>query len=220
MHFSLFNFSWSFLISCLYCVPLALFLFVVTKHSHYIRTPIFALRFITFFLSLFDCFLPLNFFSFYCAFFLFLCRDELKITNASQFKYATDEDLKSIGMSRPEIRRLRKFYEKHFPHGYLSKIKRLLQAPTVIGGKRDENSGCTVNVTMASPSGSLSGASTGGASSKASSGSPNKAPNNKHIIPADAISVNKQLGTGEFGIVQQGVWTNGSERVSNVMEET
>ncbi|XP_011291095.1 activated Cdc42 kinase-like [Musca domestica] len=140
-------------------------------------------------------------------------KDELKITNASQFKYATDEDLKSIGMSRPEIRRLRKFYEKHFPHGYLSKIKRLLQAPTVIGGKRDENSGCTVNATMASPSGSLSGASTGGASSKASSGSPNKAPNNKHIIPADAISVNKQLGTGEFGIVQQGVWTNGSERI-------
>lgn len=140
-------------------------------------------------------------------------RDELKITNASQFKYATDEDLKSIGMSRPEIRRLRKFYEKHFPHGYLSKIKRLLQAPTAIG-KRDENSGGTMNPTVASPSGSLSGTSTCGASSKASSGSPNKAPNNKHIIPADAISVNKQLGTGEFGIVQQGVWTNGSERVS------
>ncbi|XP_061402876.1 activated Cdc42 kinase-like, partial [Musca vetustissima] len=140
-------------------------------------------------------------------------KDELKITNASQFKYATDEDLKSIGMSRPEIRRLRKFYEKHFPHGYLSKIKRLLQAPTAIGGKREENSGCTPSATMASPSGSLSGTSTGGASSKASSSSPNKAPNNKHIIPADAISVNKQLGTGEFGIVQQGVWTNGSERI-------
>lgn len=26
--------------------------------------------------------------------------------------------------------------------------------------------------------------------------------------------MNKQLGIGEFGIVQQGVWTNGSERVS------
>lgn len=44
--------------------------------------------------------------------------------------------------------------------------------------------------------------------------SPSKAPNNKHIIPADTICVNKQLGTGEFGIVQQGVWTNGNERVS------
>jgi hypothetical protein len=43
--------------------------------------------------------------------------------------------------------------------------------------------------------------------------SPSKIPNNKHIIPVDSISVNKQLGVGEFGIVQQGVWTNGNERV-------
>lgn len=44
--------------------------------------------------------------------------------------------------------------------------------------------------------------------------SPSKLPSNKHIIPADSICVNKQLGVGEFGIVQQGVWTNGTERVS------
>lgn len=37
---------------------------------------------------------------------------------------------------------------------------------------------------------------------------------NKHIIPADSILVNKELGTGEFGVVQQGVWTNDGERVS------
>lgn len=43
--------------------------------------------------------------------------------------------------------------------------------------------------------------------------SPNKISNNKHIIPLDAISVNKQLGVGEFGIVQQGVWSNGNERI-------
>lgn len=43
--------------------------------------------------------------------------------------------------------------------------------------------------------------------------SPNKIPNNKHIIPAEKICVNKELGTGEFGIVQQGVWTNGNDRV-------
>lgn len=43
---------------------------------------------------------------------------------------------------------------------------------------------------------------------------PSKAPSNKHIIPAEAICVNKQLGVGEFGIVQQGVWTDGTERVS------
>lgn len=44
--------------------------------------------------------------------------------------------------------------------------------------------------------------------------SPSKMPNNRHIIPAESICVNKQLGVGEFGIVQQGVWTNGNERVS------
>ena len=37
---------------------------------------------------------------------------------------------------------------------------------------------------------------------------------NKHIIPAESIIVNKELGTGEFGVVQQGVWTNDGERVS------
>lgn len=42
---------------------------------------------------------------------------------------------------------------------------------------------------------------------------PIKVPN-KHIIPAEAIIVNKELGTGEFGVVQQGVWTNDGERVS------
>ena len=41
---------------------------------------------------------------------------------------------------------------------------------------------------------------------------PVKVPN-KHIIPADSILVNKELGTGEFGVVQQGVWTNEGERV-------
>lgn len=46
--------------------------------------------------------------------------------------------------------------------------------------------------------------------------SPAKIPSNKHIIPADSICVNKQLGIGEFGIVQQGVWTNGTERVMTI----
>ena len=30
----------------------------------------------------------------------------------------------------------------------------------------------------------------------------------QHIIPADAISIVKELGAGEFGVVQQGVWTD------------
>lgn len=62
-------------------------------------------------------------------------RNELKISTVAHLKYASDEDLKQIGLSKPEIRRLRKYYEKYYPHGYLSKIKRLLQNPT---NKRDE----------------------------------------------------------------------------------
>ncbi|XP_054736937.1 activated Cdc42 kinase-like [Anastrepha obliqua] len=133
-------------------------------------------------------------------------KHELKITNAAHVKYATDEDLKHIGLSRPEIRRLRKFYEKHFPHGYLSKIKRLLQAPATIV-KRDGSEGNSTlsNASLHSATESPSTAHT--------ASSPSKAPNNKHIIPADSITVNKQLGTGEFGIVQQGVWTNGTDRI-------
>lgn len=56
-------------------------------------------------------------------------RNELKISMVSHLKYASDEDLKQVGLSKPEIRRLRKFYEKFYPHGYFSKIKRLLQTP-------------------------------------------------------------------------------------------
>ncbi|XP_030372790.1 activated Cdc42 kinase-like isoform X1 [Scaptodrosophila lebanonensis] len=133
-------------------------------------------------------------------------KNELKITNAAQFKYAADEDLRFIGLSRPEIRRLRKFYEKHFPHSYLSKIKRLLQAPTTIV-KREDGASAGAQAAVDSSSNASVSANKNGASS------PSKVPNNKHIIPADSISVNKQLGTGEFGIVQQGVWTNGSERI-------
>lgn len=61
-------------------------------------------------------------------------RNELKISLVLHLKYATDEDLRQVGLSKPEIRRLRKYYEKIYPHGYLSKIKRLLHNPGGIGG--------------------------------------------------------------------------------------
>lgn len=32
-------------------------------------------------------------------------------------------------------------------------------------------------------------------------------PPGKHIIPSNSISINKTLGEGEFGVVQQGIWT-------------
>lgn len=57
-------------------------------------------------------------------------------------------------------------------------------------------------------------AAAAGADGQGSGGNsrPSRVPS-KHIIPADAILVNKELGVGEFGVVQQGVWTNDGERV-------
>lgn len=68
---------------------------------------------------------------------IILSRNELKITAIHQLKYATDQDYRSVGFSRPEIRRLHKFYDKYCSQGYLSKIKRLLQTP-VTTSRRDE----------------------------------------------------------------------------------
>lgn len=73
----------------------------------------------------------------YLKFFSSVSRNELKISAIHQLKYATDQDFRTIGFSRPEIRRLHKFYDKYCSQGYLSKIKRLLQTP-VTTNRRDE----------------------------------------------------------------------------------
>lgn len=35
----------------------------------------------------------------------------------------------------------------------------------------------------------------------------------KHIISIEDITINKELGMGQFGVVQQGTWTTGNQRV-------
>ncbi|KAF5281236.1 hypothetical protein FQA39_LY05122 [Lamprigera yunnana] len=119
-------------------------------------------------------------------------KNELKITHPSQLKFATDGDLAGLRMSKPEVRRLRKYYEKHFPHNYLSKFKKLLSA-------RKQDSICT-DLTPTNTNENVS-----------VTRSP-RVPS-KHIIPAANITVNKELGMGEFGVVQQGVWSNEGERI-------
>lgn len=113
------------------------------------------------------------------------------MTHPSQLKFATEGDLAELGMSKPEMRRLRKYYEKHFPNNYLLKLKKLLTAR-----KHDpivHEPECPNNETLPIA----------------------KAPRvpSKHIIPAGNITVNKELGMGEFGVVQQGVWCNEGERI-------
>ncbi|XP_057330386.1 uncharacterized protein LOC130670836 isoform X2 [Microplitis mediator] len=117
-------------------------------------------------------------------------KGDLKVQSTAQLKYVTEEDLTAIGMSKPEMRRLKKYFQKHFPQNYLSKFKKMLLP------KREEPPPGAINVL----------------SIEKQDKPPIKVPN-KHMIPADAIIVNKELGIGEFGIVQQGVWSNDGERI-------
>ncbi|XP_071450901.1 activated Cdc42 kinase-like [Hetaerina americana] len=120
-------------------------------------------------------------------------RNDLKVQNVSQLKYVTEEDLQNIGMSKPEMRRLKKFFQKHFPQNYLSKFKKMILP------KKEEQ----WRILLPPPE---------EAAGRAGGRPPVRVPN-KHIIPSEAIMVNKELGTGEFGVVQQGVWTNEGERI-------
>ena len=107
----------------------------------------------------------------------------LQIQNVPQLKYVMEDDLRNIGMSKPECRRLKTFYNKYCPGNYASKIKKFL------GRKDDPREEFSLG--------------------KDSFGSRNqiKVPS-QHVIHADSIQVYKELGQGEFGVVQQGVWTD------------
>ncbi|XP_064083592.1 activated Cdc42 kinase-like isoform X2 [Macrobrachium nipponense] len=111
-------------------------------------------------------------------------KNDLKVQNVGQIKFVADEDLQAMGMSKPEVRRLKKYFHKYCPQTYLSKFKKILlarkdglESPEVVV---PDEAGDRPSVRVPS----------------------------KHIIPADAIVINKELGVGEFGVVQQGVWTN------------
>ncbi|XP_008194423.1 activated Cdc42 kinase-like isoform X2 [Tribolium castaneum] len=119
-------------------------------------------------------------------------KNTLKIAHPSQLKFTAESDLIEIGMSKPEMRRLRKYYDKHFPHNYLSKLKK------IINYKKQGQSSNDAYLLMNMDSLSVS-----------------RAPrvSSKHIIPAASITINKELGMGEFGVVQQGVWCNEGERI-------
>ena len=54
-------------------------------------------------------------------------RNKLHVTNIAQLKYVEDEDLVEIGLTKPEIRRLKKQYEKEYPKGAFGKIRRVIK---------------------------------------------------------------------------------------------
>ncbi|KAJ3654313.1 hypothetical protein Zmor_013508 [Zophobas morio] len=119
-------------------------------------------------------------------------KNTLKIAHPSQLKFTAESDLVEIGMSKPEMRRLRKYYDKHFPHNYLSKLKKIINYRKQ--GQSSNDAYLLMNIDSLSVSRSP------------------RVPS-KHIIPAASITINKELGMGEFGVVQQGVWCNEGERI-------
>jgi len=110
----------------------------------------------------------------------------------------SEEDLAGVGMTRPEMRRLKKYFGKHYPTNVLAKMKKKLLSSTIVrGGGGDKDAPAMSSL----PS----------SSSSSSKYSRVVAPG-RHIIQTDAIDVHKTLGSGEFGTVQQGVWTDASGR--------
>ncbi|XP_063373186.1 activated Cdc42 kinase-like isoform X3 [Cydia amplana] len=122
-----------------------------------------------------------------------LFRDILKVAKVSQLKFVVTEDLVQIGLSKPEQRRYKKVYSKYFPNPYISKIKKLLSS-----NKKNDvylQGHCSIPIDF-----------------EPFSENNIKVPT-KHIIPVEDITINKELGMGQFGVVQQGTWATGSQRL-------
>ncbi|XP_063892331.1 activated Cdc42 kinase-like isoform X4 [Helicoverpa armigera] len=122
-----------------------------------------------------------------------LFRDILKVTKVSQLKFVLTEDLVQIGLSRPEQRRYKKIYSKYFPNPYISKIRKMLKP----NKKSDQN---------------IHGHSSIQLEAQPFFENNVKVPT-KHIISIEDITINKELGMGQFGVVQQGTWTTGNQRL-------
>ena len=53
-------------------------------------------------------------------------KNDLKVTNLNQMKYVEEEDLIDMGMTKPEIRRLKKYYRKECPQGTFGKLRKVM----------------------------------------------------------------------------------------------
>ncbi|XP_041986932.1 activated Cdc42 kinase-like [Aricia agestis] len=118
-----------------------------------------------------------------------LFRDILKVGKPSQLKYVALEDLAQIGLSKPEQRRYKKIYSKHYPNTYITRLKKLLH----VHKKNEEIHSYRREIVVSNDEPEL----------KLS----------KHIISIEDITINKELGMGQFGVVQQGTWSTGRQRI-------
>ncbi|CAB3225083.1 unnamed protein product [Arctia plantaginis] len=122
-----------------------------------------------------------------------LFRDVLKISKVSQLKFVVTEDLDQIGLSKPEQRRYKKIFSKYFPNPYIYKLRKLLSSHK----KHEPYSQGHTSIPM---------------DFQPFNDNNVKVPT-KHIICIEDITINKELGKGQFGVVQQGTWSTGNQRL-------
>ena len=139
-------------------------------------------------------------------------RSTLRVCHVQQLKDVTEEDLCSIGMNKQEAQRLKSYHSKHCPPNYVTKLKKLL-LPTWSGKDEfllDENE----SETVPSPPSNTAYVSMPLPDLKMAQdaiivhqGVEIKVPR-QHLISPTSVQIHKELGNGEFGVVQQGVWVD------------
>jgi activated CDC42 kinase 1 len=135
-------------------------------------------------------------------------RNSLRVCHVQQLKYVNDDDLCSIGMSKVETQRLKNLHTKYCPPNYVSKLKKLLlpswsKDEFLLDDEASETVPLPPSTTFNKSMPLLSSSSM--EAMVHHQGVAIKVPR-QHLISPESIQIYKELGTGEFGVVQQGVW--------------
>ncbi|KAI1713516.1 protein tyrosine kinase domain-containing protein [Ditylenchus destructor] len=127
-------------------------------------------------------------------------KNVLKLRHAGDLAYCEEKDLTGIGMSRPEQKRLRHEYSKHFASQSSSLAGKLKKKMFRSGGDSTNNGYINSDPGSLSPTSYSTGDQA------------------QHVIAAEHISLCKELGKGEFGSVFQAAWhlQNGSNGIMQV----
>ncbi|XP_055340138.1 activated Cdc42 kinase-like [Paramacrobiotus metropolitanus] len=140
--------------------------------------------------------------------------NDLKIASIHHLKYVQDEDLNQIGMSRPEQRRLKKFFQKYYPQTYLGKFVKIIQTKTssssassTYNGSSRRNSGMDQWEGLPPPLRRDSSYASIHVQPAA-----HVAPANKttecHVIRMEDIRLGQLISSGNTAKLYQGFWTN------------
>ncbi|CAH1774994.1 unnamed protein product [Owenia fusiformis] len=137
--------------------------------------------------------------------------NQLKIHSVPQLKYVEDDELIDMGMTKPELRRFKKYFNKECPQGTFSKLKKRMFVKSTI-----EHNDNTRKIQHPSPEHRIIPSSPReippSPKSPGSISHPSN-PSTGYIISSESITTIRTIGKGEFGEVQQGVWTNEGEKI-------